>query len=63
MRSEPADPHRKAERERVVDLTGPGQYNLLNESEDERRYQWSWWLPIAVVAVVTAFVVLLLALA
>ena len=36
----------------MADLTGAGAYNFLNESEDERRYQWSWWVPAAVLAVI-----------
>lgn len=44
----------------VIDLTGAGEYNLLNESQDERRYQWSWWVPFGVVVFIALVVALLL---
>jgi hypothetical protein len=48
------------QRDDVIDLTGAGTQNLLNESEDERRYQWSWWVPVAVSALIVLLVVALL---
>ena len=44
----------------MIDLTGAGTHNFLNESEDERRYQWSWWVPVAVSALIVLLVVALL---
>ena len=44
----------------VIDLTGTGKYNLLNESQDERRYQWSWWAAFGVVAFIALVVALML---
>jgi hypothetical protein len=44
----------------VIDLTGAGTHNFLNESEDERRYQWSWWVPVAVAALIALLVIAVL---
>jgi hypothetical protein len=45
------------QRDDVIDLTGAGTHNFLNESEDERRYQWSWCVPVAVAAVIALLLV------
>ncbi len=62
MSREPRDPESpSADRsDDVIDLTGTGEYNLLNESQDERRYQWTWWVPFGVVVVIALVVALLL---
>jgi hypothetical protein len=55
-------PHESARNQRddVIDLTGAGTHNFLNESEDERRYQWSWWVPVAVAALIALLVIAVL---
>jgi hypothetical protein len=62
MSREARGPHAASDDESggVVDLTGVGEYNLLNESEDERRYQWSWWVPIGVVTFIALLVAVML---
>jgi hypothetical protein len=41
-------------------LTDAGAYNFLNESEDERRYQWSCRVPVGVSALIALLVVAVL---